>query len=83
MEMSSFAIQPCQSKFTFWNVEANKNFREFVRFFQTGLTTNKFGQNSKIVLLLGILIRIMFRIGTFFQKEIYSQSFILSFCKIC
>jgi hypothetical protein len=37
METVDFAIQLCQSKFTFWKVKANKNFREFIRFFQIGL----------------------------------------------
>jgi hypothetical protein len=33
METANFAIQLYQSKFIFWNVKANKNFREFNRFF--------------------------------------------------
>jgi hypothetical protein len=37
METSDFAIQPSQSKFTFWKVKENKFFRECIRFFQTGL----------------------------------------------
>jgi hypothetical protein len=37
METADFAIQPCQSKFTFWEAKANKNFGEFPRFFQTVL----------------------------------------------
>jgi hypothetical protein len=60
METSDFFIQPCQSKFTFWKVRENKNFREFIRFLQTGLSPNKFGPNSKAVLLPGILIQFLF-----------------------
>jgi hypothetical protein len=37
METSIFAIQPYQNKFTFSKVKANKNFREFIRFFWIGL----------------------------------------------
>jgi hypothetical protein len=31
METSNFAIQLYQSKFLFWKVKANKNFKEFIR----------------------------------------------------
>jgi hypothetical protein len=33
METANFSIQLCQSKFTFWKVKTDKNFREFIRFF--------------------------------------------------
>jgi hypothetical protein len=33
MEASVFTTQPCQSKFTFWKVKANKNFGEFTIIF--------------------------------------------------
>jgi hypothetical protein len=35
METAKFLIQLCQSKFIFQKVKANRNFREFTRFFQT------------------------------------------------
>jgi hypothetical protein len=41
METLDFAIQPCQYKFTFWKVRANRNFQEFIRFFQTGCSLFK------------------------------------------
>jgi hypothetical protein len=41
METSDFAIQPCQSKFSIWKVKANKNFAEFIRFFQISLDSQK------------------------------------------
>jgi hypothetical protein len=53
MGTSDFAIQPCQSKFTIWKFKANRNFGEFVRFFQINLSPNKFGSNLKAVLLQG------------------------------
>jgi hypothetical protein len=37
METTNFAIQPSESKFTFWKVKENKNFSEFFKNFQTGL----------------------------------------------
>jgi hypothetical protein len=78
METPDFAIQPCQSKFTFWKVKASKNFREFIRVFQTSLNPNKIGPNSKLVFLLGMLTQILFRIWTCFQKESCFLSPILS-----
>jgi hypothetical protein len=60
METLDFAIQPCQSKFTFCKVRANKKFREFIRFFQIDFSSIKFGPNSKAVLLLGILTQFVF-----------------------
>jgi hypothetical protein len=60
MDTLDFAIQPCKSKFTFWKLRENKNFREFNRFFQTGFSPNKFGPNSKAVSPPGILIQFMF-----------------------
>jgi hypothetical protein len=68
MGTSDSAIYPSQSKFTIWNVKANRNFGEFVRFFQTSLNPNKFGSNLKEVFLPGFLIQIIFRITTCFQK---------------
>jgi hypothetical protein len=38
MEIANFAIQLCQYKFIFWMIKANKNFSEFIRFFQSGLS---------------------------------------------
>jgi hypothetical protein len=49
METSNLSIQPYQSKFIFLKVKANKNFRKFIRFFQTCLDPNKFSPNSKAV----------------------------------
>jgi hypothetical protein len=49
----SYAKKRCQSKFTIWKFKANRNFGEFVRFFQTNLSPNKFGSNLKAVLLQG------------------------------
>jgi hypothetical protein len=37
MGTSDFDIQPCHSKFTIWKAKANRNFGEFVRFFQISL----------------------------------------------
>jgi hypothetical protein len=47
METSDFAIQLCQSKFIFWKVKANKIFRKFIRFFQTGLDPQKIWSKFK------------------------------------
>jgi hypothetical protein len=49
METSNLSIQPYQSKFILLKVKANKNFRKFIRFFQTCLDPNKFSPNSKAV----------------------------------
>jgi hypothetical protein len=37
METAIFSIQLYQFKFIFWKVKGNKKFREFIRFFQSGL----------------------------------------------
>jgi uncharacterized membrane protein len=44
MKTPDFAIQPCQSKFTFWKVKASKNFIEFTIVFQTSLNPKKLAQ---------------------------------------
>jgi hypothetical protein len=60
MGNSDFSIQPCQSKFTIWKVKVNRNFGEFVRFFRSSLTPNKFRSNLKAVLLSGFLFKLCF-----------------------
>jgi hypothetical protein len=35
MLTTNFSIQLYQSKFILWKVKENKNFREFIRFFQS------------------------------------------------
>jgi hypothetical protein len=62
METSDFTIQPCQSKFTVWKHKANKNCGEFSRFFQTSWIPNKFGPNSKVILLPGFFVRVLIQI---------------------
>jgi hypothetical protein len=39
IEGSYLAIQPYQSKLTFWKAKVIKNFRKFIRFFQTCFNT--------------------------------------------
>jgi hypothetical protein len=78
METSEFAMQPCHSNFTLWEAKKNRDFGEFIRFYQTNLDPNKFGPNSKVVLLPGFLIQILLRIWTCCQNESCLLSSILS-----
>jgi hypothetical protein len=62
METENFAIQQYQSIFIFWKVKANKNFNEFIRFFQSGLNLQQLWHKFKNSLFHGFLIQIMFQI---------------------